>query len=56
MHPGPMVRGVEISPEAADDPRSLIIAQVAAGVPTRMAVLFWALSGDQAATVAEDHS
>ncbi|CCM64997.1 MULTISPECIES: aspartate carbamoyltransferase catalytic subunit [Candidatus Neomicrothrix] len=56
MHPGPMVRGVEISPEAADDPRSLITAQVAAGVPTRMAVLFWALSGDQAATVAEDHS
>ena len=43
MHPGPMVRGLEISSEAADDPRSLITAQVASGVPTRMAVLFWAL-------------
>ncbi|MEZ5381059.1 MAG: aspartate carbamoyltransferase catalytic subunit [Microthrixaceae bacterium] len=43
MHPGPMVRGLEIAPQAADDPRSLITAQVANGVPTRMAVLFWAL-------------
>ncbi|MCB1028728.1 MAG: aspartate carbamoyltransferase catalytic subunit [Microthrixaceae bacterium] len=49
MHPGPMVRGLEISPEAADDPRSLITAQVAAGVPTRMAVLFWALAANPTA-------
>lgn len=46
MHPGPMVRGLEISPEAADDPRALITAQVAAGVPTRMAVLFWTLAAN----------
>ena len=40
MHPGPMNRGVEISDEVADDPqRSLILEQVANGVPTRMAVL-----------------
>lgn len=39
MHPGPMNRGVEISDEAADGPRSLILDQVANGVPTRMAVL-----------------
>lgn len=40
MHPGPMNRGVEIADEVADDPlRSLILKQVASGVPTRMAVL-----------------
>lgn len=39
MHPGPMNRGVEISDEAADGPRSLVLDQVANGVSTRMAVL-----------------
>lgn len=39
MHPGPINRGMEISDEVADGPRSLILAQVASGVPTRMAVL-----------------
>jgi len=39
MHPGPMNRGVEITGEVADGPRSLILQQVANGVPTRMAVL-----------------
>lgn len=42
-HPGPMNRGVEIDPEVADDPRSLILAQVANGIPVRMAVLYWLL-------------
>ncbi len=40
MHPGPMNRGVEICPEAADDPRSVITEQVANGVAVRMSVLF----------------
>jgi aspartate carbamoyltransferase catalytic subunit len=40
MHPGPMNRGVEIAPEVADHPRSLILEQVEMGVATRMAVLF----------------
>ncbi|MEM8925879.1 MAG: aspartate carbamoyltransferase catalytic subunit [Actinomycetota bacterium] len=40
MHPGPMNRGVEIDPEAADDPRAVILDQVAHGVPVRMAVLY----------------
>jgi aspartate carbamoyltransferase catalytic subunit len=40
MHPGPMNRGVEISAEAADLPRSVIIDQVRNGVATRMAVLY----------------
>ena len=39
MHPGPLNRGVEISDEVADGPRSLILQQVANGVPVRMAVL-----------------
>lgn len=39
MHPGPFNRGVEISGELADSDRSLILQQVANGVPTRMAVL-----------------
>ena len=40
MHPGPMNRGVEIAPEAADLPSSLITRQVKNGVFVRMAVLF----------------
>ncbi len=45
MHPGPMVRGMEITAEVADSARSLIIEQVANGVPVRMAVLARALRG-----------
>lgn len=40
MHPGPMNRGVEISAEVADLPRSLMIDQVRNGVAVRMAVLY----------------
>ncbi|MGF1598209.1 MAG: aspartate carbamoyltransferase catalytic subunit [Acidimicrobiales bacterium] len=40
MHPGPMNRGVEIDPAAADDPRSVVLDQVANGIPVRMAVLY----------------
>ncbi|WP_422785610.1 aspartate carbamoyltransferase catalytic subunit [Roseibium algae] len=39
MHPGPMNRGVEIDPEVADGPQSLIREQVEMGVAVRMAVL-----------------
>jgi aspartate carbamoyltransferase catalytic subunit len=39
MHPGPMIRGWEISSEAADGPASVIQDQVANGVFVRMAVL-----------------
>jgi len=45
MHPGPMVRGMEITAEVADSSRSLIVEQVANGVPVRMAVLARALRG-----------
>jgi aspartate carbamoyltransferase catalytic subunit len=40
MHPGPLNRGVEISQEVADGPRSVITQQVTNGVAVRMAVLY----------------
>jgi aspartate carbamoyltransferase catalytic subunit len=40
MHPGPINRGVEISPEVADGPYSVILDQVTNGVAVRMAVIF----------------
>ncbi len=40
MHPGPINRGVEITPEVADGPRSVILQQVTHGVAVRMAVLY----------------
>ena len=40
MHPGPVNRGVEIAPEVADGPYSVILDQVANGVAVRMAVLY----------------
>ncbi len=46
MHPGPINRGLEISSEAADDPGSTILLQVANGVAVRMAVLRSVLAVD----------
>ena len=46
MHPGPMIRGVEIAAEIASSPRSLVTRQVHNGVAVRMAVLFRLLAGD----------
>ena len=40
MHPGPINRGVEISPDVADGPYSIILDQVNNGVAIRMALLF----------------
>ncbi len=40
MHPGPMNRGIEISPEVIDDSRVRVLNQVANGVTVRMAVLY----------------
>ncbi|MCA5894688.1 aspartate carbamoyltransferase catalytic subunit [Isoptericola sp. NEAU-Y5] len=45
MHPGPMNRGLEISAEAADSDRAVIVEQVANGVAVRMAALYLLLSG-----------
>lgn len=45
MHPGPINRGVEIDDATADSERSLLVRQVANGVPVRMAVIAEALEG-----------
>jgi aspartate carbamoyltransferase catalytic subunit len=48
MHPGPINRGVEVSPQVADGPRAVILQQVSWGVAIRMAVLERAVLGDPA--------
>lgn len=40
MHPGPVNRGVEISPEVADGPYAIILDQVTNGLAVRMALLY----------------
>src|SRR5499425_233694 len=47
MHPGPVNRGVELSPEVADGPYSVILDQVARGLAVRMGVLIL-LAGSKA--------
>ena len=47
MHPGPMIRGVEISPDVADLPASLVTRQVRNGVLVRMAILFHLLGSGE---------
>ncbi|MDQ1077023.1 MULTISPECIES: aspartate carbamoyltransferase catalytic subunit [Microbacterium] len=54
MHPGPMNRGLEISAEAADSPRSTVLEQVTNGVSVRMAVLYLLLAGERPHTEKED--
>jgi aspartate carbamoyltransferase catalytic subunit len=49
MHPGPMNRGLEISAEAADSDRAVIVEQVANGVAVRMAALYLLMAGDNSA-------
>jgi aspartate carbamoyltransferase catalytic subunit len=49
MHPGPMNRGVEISPEVADGPFSVILDQVTNGVAVRMALLYLLVGGERVA-------
>ena len=44
LHPGPMNRGLEISAEAADSDRAVIVEQVANGVAVRMAALYLLLA------------
>ncbi len=49
MHPGPMVRGMEITAEVADSDRCTVVEQVANGVSVRMAVLYLLLGGSEPA-------
>lgn len=45
MHPGPVNRGVELEPEVADGPMSVLLDQVENGVAVRMAVMHLVLGG-----------
>ena len=45
MHPGPIIRGLELTWEVADCPQSVIVEEVRNGGPVRMAVLARALGG-----------
>ncbi|MDP3893744.1 aspartate carbamoyltransferase catalytic subunit [Nocardioides sp.] len=49
-HPGPMNRGLEIAPEAADAAASAVLEQVSAGVAIRMSVLYHLLAGEESAS------
>jgi aspartate carbamoyltransferase catalytic subunit len=46
MHPGPINRGVELTAEAADSNRAVILDQVNSGVAVRMAVMYLLLGGE----------
>ena len=43
MHPGPIIRGLELTSEVADSGQSVIVEEVGNGVPVRMAILARAL-------------
>ncbi|WP_067545336.1 aspartate carbamoyltransferase catalytic subunit [Nocardia crassostreae] len=45
LHPGPMLRGMEIASAVADSPKAAVLQQVNNGVHMRMAVLFRLLVG-----------
>jgi aspartate carbamoyltransferase catalytic subunit len=47
LHPGPMLRGMEIAFSVADAPETAVLQQVTNGVHVRMAVLFRALIGSE---------
>jgi aspartate carbamoyltransferase catalytic subunit len=52
LHPGPIIRGLELTSEVADGPQSLIAEQVRHGVAIRMALLARALGGLAAPAIA----
>jgi aspartate carbamoyltransferase catalytic subunit len=47
MHPGPINQGIEIAPEVADGPYSVILDQVTNGVAVRMAIMYLTLGGSR---------
>lgn len=55
MHPGPMIRGLEIQGEVADGPQSAIEDQVRNGLSVRAALLVRALRFDGSHEVASEH-
>jgi aspartate carbamoyltransferase catalytic subunit len=45
LHPGPMIRGLEIDPSVADGPQSAVLEQVTNGLAIRMALLYHLVGG-----------
>jgi len=45
LHPGPMIRGLEIDPAVADGPQSCVLEQVTNGLAIRMALLYHLIGG-----------
>jgi hypothetical protein len=45
LHPGPLNRGIEITPEVADSAQSCVLEQVTNGIAVRMALLFLLTAG-----------
>ena len=45
LHPGPMIRGLEIDPDVADGPQSCVLEQVTNGLAVRMALLYHLVGG-----------
>ena len=45
LHPGPINRGIEITPDVADGPQSCVLEQVTNGVAVRMAILYLLIAG-----------
>jgi aspartate carbamoyltransferase catalytic subunit len=45
LHPGPMIRGLEIEPAVADGPQSCVLEQVTNGLAVRMALLYLLILG-----------
>jgi len=56
MHPGPMVRGLEIDPAVADGPQSCVLEQVTNGLAVRMALLFLMIGGDTSSERESSHA
>jgi aspartate carbamoyltransferase catalytic subunit len=48
MHPGPMIRGLEIDAAVADGPQSCVLEQVTNGLAVRMALLYHLVGGPPA--------
>ena len=56
LHPGPMIRGLEIDPAVADGPQSCVLDQVTNGLAVRMALLFLMIGAHADAPSEKDSS
>src|SRR6202051_4438985 len=56
LHPGPMIRGLEIDPAVADGPQSCVLEQVTNGLAVRMALLYLMIGGDTSSERDSSHA